>query len=99
MALRIGTSGWSPSVNRGTLFISLKPLAERGVSAQAVAARLRQKTANVPGLTVFFFPMQDVRVGGRQSDSSYQYTLWDADYRAITLTQPPRSYVFEIAFR
>jgi len=79
----IGTSGWSPSVNRGTLFISLKPLAERRVSAQVVAARLRQKTAGVPGLTVFFFPMQDVRTGGRQSDSTYQYTLWDADYREL----------------
>jgi multidrug efflux pump len=80
----IGTSGWSPSVNRGTLFISLKPLAERGgTTAPAVAARLRQKAANIPGLTVFFFPMQDVRVGGRQSDATYQYTLWDADYREL----------------
>ncbi len=62
----IGTSGWSPSVNRGSLFISLKPLAERdGLTAQAVANRLRLKTANIPGLRVFFFPMQDVRVGGR----------------------------------
>ncbi|MGE0034628.1 MAG: efflux RND transporter permease subunit [Xanthobacteraceae bacterium] len=79
----IGSSGWRPSANRGTLFISLKPLAERGVTAQAVAARLRQKAANIPGLTVFFFPMQDVRVGGRQSDATYQYTLWDADYREL----------------
>ncbi len=79
----IGTSGWSASVNRGTLFVSLKPLAERGATTQAVVTRLRQKTANIPGLTVFFFAMQDVRVGGRQSDASYQYTLWDADYREL----------------
>ncbi len=76
----IGTSGWSPSVNRGTLFISLKPLAERGATTQAVVARLRRQTANIAGLNVFFFAMQDVRVGGRQSDSTYQYTLWDANY-------------------
>src|SRR5256886_2012734 len=64
----IGTTGWNASVNRGNLFISLKPLAERGgITSQAVANRLRQKTADIPGLRVFFFPMQDVRVGGRQS--------------------------------
>jgi len=85
----IGTSGWSPSVNRGSLFISLKPLADRGgITAQAVANRLRLKTANIPGLRVFFFPMQDVRVGGRQADSTYQYTLWDTDYQELLLWAP-----------
>ncbi|MFL6796019.1 MAG: efflux RND transporter permease subunit [Xanthobacteraceae bacterium] len=88
----IGTSGFSASVNRGSLFISLKPLAERGsVSAQAVATRLRLKATNIPGLRVFFFPMQDVRVGGRTSDSSYQYTLWDSDYAEL-LEWAPRIY-------
>jgi hydrophobe/amphiphile efflux-1 (HAE1) family protein len=85
----IGTSGFSASVNRGSLFISLKPPAERGgLTAQAVANRLRLKTADIPGLRVFFFPMQDVRVGGRQSDSSYQYTLWDTDYNELLLWAP-----------
>src|SRR5258707_5166531 len=85
----IGTSGFSASVNRGTLFISLKPLAERGgLSAQAVANRLRLKTADIAGLRVFFFPMQDVRVGGRQSDSTYQFTLWDANYNELVLWAP-----------
>jgi hydrophobe/amphiphile efflux-1 (HAE1) family protein len=84
IASSIGTTGWSPSVNRGTLFISLKPLDERGgTTTQAVVNRLRQKTANIPGLNVFFFPMQDVRVGGRQADSTYQFTLWDTDYREL----------------
>ena len=46
----IGTTGWNASVNRGNLFISLKPLAERGgITSQAVANRLRQKTADIPG--------------------------------------------------
>jgi hydrophobe/amphiphile efflux-1 (HAE1) family protein len=86
----LGTIGFTASVNRGSLFISLKPLAERGgLSAQAVANRLRLKTADVPGLRFYFFPMQDVRVGGRQSDSTYQYTLWDANYNEL-LTWAPR---------
>ncbi len=85
----IGTTGWSPTVNRGTLFISLKPLDERGgQSTASVVARLRQKTANIPGLRVFFFAMQDVRVGGRQSDATYQYTLWDANYGELLEWMP-----------
>jgi hydrophobe/amphiphile efflux-1 (HAE1) family protein len=85
----IGTTGFSASVNRGSLFISLKPLDEReGLSAQAVAARLRLKAGNIPGLRTFFFPMQDVRVGGRHSDSSYQYTLWTSDYQELLAWAP-----------
>ncbi|HEY6994631.1 MAG TPA: efflux RND transporter permease subunit, partial [Xanthobacteraceae bacterium] len=85
----IGVAGFSASVNRGSLFISLKPLAERGsMSAQAVANRLRQKAADIPGLRVFFYPMQDVRAGGRQSDSTYQFTLWDADYNELVAWAP-----------
>jgi multidrug efflux pump len=85
----IGASGWNASVNRGNMFISLKPLAERDhLSAQAVANRLRLKTADIPGLRVFFFAMQDVRAGGRQSDSSYQLTLWDANYGELLAWAP-----------
>jgi multidrug efflux pump subunit AcrB len=71
-------------VNRGQLFISLKPLSQRGgVTTQQVAARLRARAANIPGLRVFFNPAQDVRVGGRSADSTYQYTLWDANYAEL----------------
>ena len=89
IASSLGSTGWSPSVNRGTLFISLKPLEERGgTTTPAVVARLREKTANIPGLRTFFFPMQDVRVGGRQSDSTYQFTLWDTDYSELVAWAP-----------
>src|SRR3984893_9905840 len=85
----IGSTPWSPSVNRGTLFISLKPLAERGgMTTQSVIDRLRRNTANIPGLRVFFFAMQDVRVGGRQTDSTYQFTLWDTDYTELVQWAP-----------
>ena len=89
IASSLGSTGWSPSVNRGTLFISLKPLEERGgTTTPAVVARLREKTANIPGLRTFFFPMQDVRVGGRQSDATYQFTLWDTDYSELVAWAP-----------
>src|SRR5712692_1714562 len=61
IASSIGTSGWSPSVNRGSLFISLKPLAQRGgTNTQTVIARLGESTANIQGLRVFLLGMEDV---------------------------------------
>ena len=80
----VGASGFNASVNRGRMFISLKPLAERqNVSTQVVVARLRTKLNQIPGIRVFMVPAQDLRVGGRQSDSQYQFTLWSADIDAL----------------
>jgi len=59
----------------GFMFVTLKPVAERSESGQAVIARLRPQLAQVTGLQIFLNPVQDVRAGGRQSDSTYQYTL------------------------
>ncbi|HEY1290911.1 MAG TPA: multidrug efflux RND transporter permease subunit [Burkholderiales bacterium] len=61
--------------NRGSMFIALKPLAERGVPAAQVIARLRTKLAKEPGAQLFLNPVQDIRVGGRLSDATYQFTL------------------------
>ena len=76
----VGASTFNASVNNGRLFIALKPPAERGnVSSQRVINRLRPKLLDVGGMRVFMFPAQDIRAGGRQSSSSYQFTLWDPD--------------------
>jgi multidrug efflux pump len=61
--------------NGGSVFVSLKPRAERGVSVDQVMAHLRGKLARVPGATLFLQAVQDIRVGGRQSNALYQYTL------------------------
>jgi hydrophobe/amphiphile efflux-1 (HAE1) family protein len=72
--------GGGGTVNNGRMFISLKPPSERGnVTSQQVINRLRPKLLDVGGMRVFMFPAQDVRAGGRQSSSSYQFTLWDPD--------------------
>ena len=76
----VGASGFNASVNKGRLFISLKPLAERKqVSTQQVVNRLRAKLNHIPGIRVFMVPAQDIRAGGRQSNSQYQFTLWSSD--------------------
>src|SRR3954462_13531427 len=76
----VGGSAWSASVNQGRLFVALKPLAERGnLPTQRVIDRLRPKFQRIPGIEVWMFPAQDVRVGGRQGRSQYQFTLWSSD--------------------
>jgi len=74
MATVVGFTGGSRA-GGGFLFANLKPAAERSESGQAVIARLRPKLAQVTGLQVFLSTVQDVRAGGRQSNSDYQYTL------------------------
>jgi multidrug efflux pump len=61
--------------NSGFMFATLKPLGERDVSADQVIARLRPKLAQVPGAMLFLQSVQDIRVGGRQSNALYQFTL------------------------
>ena len=60
----------------GFMFVNLKPLGKgRSDTGNAVIARLRPQLAKVTGLQVFLGTVQDVRSGGRQSNSTYQYTL------------------------
>jgi multidrug efflux pump len=63
------------ATNSGFVFISLKPLSQRNVSADQVIGRLRGKLSQVPGASLFLQAVQDFRVGGRQSNAQYQYTL------------------------
>src|SRR5438445_10077297 len=91
----IGSSLGSPvgpgggTSNRGTMFISLKPPEERGyISTALVIDRLRRALYPVPGIRLFMFAAQDVRTGGRQSDSDYQYTLSSTDLDLLVKWAP-----------
>ncbi|MDP3354997.1 MAG: efflux RND transporter permease subunit [Polaromonas sp.] len=70
----VGFTGGSRA-GGGFMFINLKPVAERTEAGQAVIARLRPQLAQITGVTLFLNPVQDLRGGGRQSNSTYQYTL------------------------
>ena len=61
--------------NSGSMFVSFKPLSERSESAQEVIARLRIKLAKEPGANLYLNAVQDIRIGGRESNASYQYSL------------------------
>jgi multidrug efflux pump len=76
----VGFTGGSRA-GGGFMFMNLKPASQRDVGGQAVIARLRPKLARVTGVTLFLNPVQDLRMGGRSSNSTYQYTL-KSDNRA-----------------
>ncbi len=75
--------------NSGFMFVALKPLAERSLSADQVIGRLRGKLAHVAGANLFLQPVQDIRMGGRASNAQYQYTL-QADTLDELRTWEPR---------
>jgi len=74
--------------NTGRMFVQLKPLAERKESADKIIARLRIKLAKEPGANLFLNPVQDIRVGGRQANATYQYTLQADDLSELRTWEP-----------
>ena len=74
--------------NTASMFMSLKPLAERDVSADQVVARLRARLAHEPGANLFMVPAQDISIGGRQSNAQYQYTLQADDLADLRAWEP-----------
>jgi HAE1 family hydrophobic/amphiphilic exporter-1 len=75
--LRVGSNG--AGANGANISIMLKPLSERALSAENVARELRRKVANITGINVFVQNPPAIRVGGRSSRSTYQYTLQGMD--------------------
>jgi multidrug efflux pump len=80
--------GRGGAVNSARLFISLKPLEERKDTATQVIARLRPKLARVPGAMAFLSASQDLRVGGRQSNAEYQFTMRGENVEDLTRFGP-----------
>src|SRR6478735_8728656 len=72
----VGGSGpGTAATNSGFVYVALKPLKERKISSSQVINRLRPKLAAVPGAMTFLQAGQDLRIGGRQSNAQYQYTI------------------------
>jgi multidrug efflux pump len=75
----IGVSRMNPTPNAGRFAITLRPRSERKSNVEEIVARLQRAVAPIPGLTVFFQPVQDIQIGTRISRAQYQYTLVSAD--------------------
>ena len=76
------------ATNTANIFVGLKPLSVRKVTSDRVIARLRVKLADITGVRLFLQAIQDIRAGGRQSNSQYQYTILSDDLSELFLWTP-----------
>ena len=75
VANAIAFTGGGGAANGGFVFVALKPLNERKIRSDQVITRLRPLLGRIEGASVFMQPGQDLRIGGRQSNAQYQYTI------------------------
>lgn len=87
----VGFTGGQGTTNSGFMFVSLKPLEVRKISASGVVNRLRPKLASIKEAQTFLMAAQDLQIGGRQSNSQYQYTV-QADTTADLKKYVPQLY-------
>jgi multidrug efflux pump len=80
--------GFGRALNTGNMFITLKPLNERGINADQIIGRLRGKLAQFPGVNLYLQPVQDLRVGGRSANAQYQYTLQSDNVQDLLIWAP-----------
>ena len=69
-----GSGGRASQLNTAAIYVSLKPLGQRD-GIQVVMGRLRRELGRIPGARLYLIPVQDIRVGGRSSNATYQYTI------------------------
>jgi multidrug efflux pump len=75
----------NPTTNVGRLVMTLKPRGERKDDVSAVVTRLKALTASIPGMTIYFQPVQDVQISTQSSRSQYQYMLTGTDSDLVGL--------------
>ncbi len=83
-----GGGGFGGGGSSGRIMVNLKPRREREASVAEVVNRMRPKVSNIPGLRVFLSIPQAIRVGGRMSKSSYDYTLSGPDTQELYAEAP-----------
>jgi len=83
-----GTSGGGFGGNNAEIDVQLKAAGVRKATSDQVIARLRRQTSGVPGAVMFLQNAQDVRIGGRQGNAQYQYTLQAPDFATLALWGP-----------
>jgi len=83
----VGAGTINATPNTGRLTIALKPVRDRD-HAPVVIERLRRAIQGIPGLTVFFQPVQDIQIGTRLSRTQFQYTLMDTDAAELAAWAP-----------
>jgi HAE1 family hydrophobic/amphiphilic exporter-1 len=74
--------GGGDSLNSGRMFVELKPKDERP-HIGVILSELRQQLSEIPGISAFMTPIQNLRLGGRSSRSQYQFVLQAVDQNEL----------------
>jgi multidrug efflux pump len=88
VANMIAFTGGGGATNTGSVFVALKPLNERKITATEIIGRLRPKLNRLPVASAFLQSVQDLRIGGRSSNAMYQYTLQSDTVQDLTKWGP-----------
>ena len=80
----VGVSALNPTPNTGNLKITLNPRSQRTTHVSQIITRLQGAVAGVPGMTVYFQPVQDVQISTRASRAQFQYTLVGASTKEVS---------------
>ena len=80
----IGVDGANATLNTGRMLITLKPKAERGMSASEVITRLSESAKNLTGISLYLQPVQDLTIEDRVAKTQYQVTLSSPDTQALS---------------
>ena len=81
----VGVSPLNATPNAGRMSITLRPRGERKDVVETIISRLKTAIADIPGMTVYFQPVQDIQISTRPSRAQYQYTLVATDAREVAL--------------
>ena len=84
----IGVDGVNTTLNSGRIQINLKPHDQRNVSAAQVIQRLQKQLDNVPGISLYMQPVQDLTIETRVSRTQYQFSVEDADPAQLSINTP-----------
>jgi len=84
----IGVDGTNTTPNSGRIQITLKPLEDRDANASDIIRRLQPKLAQIPGITLYMQPVQDLSVENRVSRTQYQYTIEGPDSKELNAWAP-----------
>ena len=81
----VGVSPLNATPNAGRMSITLRPRGDRNATVETIISRLKNTIADIPGMTVYFQPVQDIQISTRPSRAQYQYTLVATDAREVAL--------------
>jgi multidrug efflux pump len=84
----IAFTGGGGATNTGNLYVALKPLGDRKLSAPKIIDRLRPQLNRLPVASSFLQAVQDLRIGGRSSNAMYQYTLQSDNVQDLSKWAP-----------